>query len=148
MSVAFFVCRRSSTESLSQEIVVAAKVQAIVALGRANSRMTDFSDLLALSRLFEFEGRSLTQAIRAIFERRDTLLPTANPLGLSTAFAEDGDKPRQRSAFVGRELLLLRTVDFLRRDHRVAEFVCPPLQASAAAREEFGRHWPAGGPWT
>ncbi|CDX38151.1 hypothetical protein MPLDJ20_220072 [Mesorhizobium plurifarium] len=56
--------------------MVAQKLQAIVLLGQANSRMKDFYDLLALSRLFAFEGGSLIQAIRATFERRDTLLPT------------------------------------------------------------------------
>nr|WP_292234755.1 nucleotidyl transferase AbiEii/AbiGii toxin family protein [Mesorhizobium sp.] len=39
--------------------VVAEKLQAIVVLGQANSRMKDFYDLLALSRLFAFEGGSL-----------------------------------------------------------------------------------------
>ncbi len=78
-----------------RETVVAEKLQAVVALGRANSRMKDFYDLLALSRLFAFEGQSLTQAMRATFERRGTPLPTETPLGLSTAFAEDGDKARQ-----------------------------------------------------
>lgn len=39
--------------------MVAEKLQAIVVLGQANSRMKDFYDLLALSRLFAFEGGSL-----------------------------------------------------------------------------------------
>ncbi|WP_292452245.1 nucleotidyl transferase AbiEii/AbiGii toxin family protein [Mesorhizobium sp.] len=66
-----------------RETVVAEKLQAIVVLGQANSRMKDFYDLLALSRLFAFEGGSLVQAIRATFERRDTLLPTETPFSIS-----------------------------------------------------------------
>jgi len=95
-----------------KETVVAEKLQAIVALGQANSRMKDFYDLLALSRLFAFEGRSLVQAMRATFERRSTPLPAETPLGLSTTFAEESEKARQWSAFVGREPLLLWPTNF------------------------------------
>lgn len=127
--------------------MVAEKLQAIVALGQANSRMKDFYDLLALSRLFAFEGGSLAQAIRATFERRHTSLPTGTPVGLSTAFAEDSEKTRQWSAFVRREPLFLRPANFPAAISGIADFVLPPLRASAAG-EGFERCWPAGGPWT
>ncbi|MDX8507232.1 nucleotidyl transferase AbiEii/AbiGii toxin family protein [Mesorhizobium captivum] len=130
-----------------RETVVAEKLQAIVMLGQANSRTKDFYDLLALSRLFAFEGGSLVQAIRATFERRDTLLPTETPLGLSTAFAEDSEKARQWTAFVGREPLLLQPPNLPAAIVAIGEFVFPPLQA-AALGDGFERHWPAGGPWT
>nr|WP_281407691.1 nucleotidyl transferase AbiEii/AbiGii toxin family protein [Mesorhizobium sp. B2-4-6] len=119
----------------------------MVALGRANSRMKDFYDLLALSRLFEFDGKLLTQAIRATFERRNTPLPRETPLGLSAAFAEDNEKARQWSAFVGREPLLLRPSNFSAAIIGIAEFVLPPLHA-CAFDEGFERRWTAGGPWT
>jgi predicted nucleotidyltransferase component of viral defense system len=130
-----------------RETVVAEKLQAIVALGQANSRMKDLYDLLALSRLFAFEGGSLARAIRATFERRHTSLPTGAPAGLSAAFAEDSEKARQWSAFVGREPLLLQPPNFSAVIVGIAQFVLPPLRASAG-HEEFGRRWPAGGPWT
>jgi Nucleotidyl transferase AbiEii toxin, Type IV TA system len=130
-----------------RETVVAEKLQAIVALGHANSRMKDYYDLLALSPLFAFEGQSLTQAMRATFERRGTPPTTDTPVGLSTAFAEDSEKARQWSAFVGREPLLLQPPNFPAVIVGIAEFVLAPLRASAG-REEFGRRWPAGGPWT
>lgn len=53
----------SRLKAYPRETVVAEKLQAVVALGQANSRMKDFYDLLALSRLFSFEGGSLEQAI-------------------------------------------------------------------------------------
>ncbi len=129
-----------------RETVVAEKLQAIVALGQANSRMKDFYDLLALSQLFAFEGGSLAQAIQATFERRHTSLPTGTPVGLSAAFAEDSEKARQWSAFVGREPLLLPPSNFPVAISGIADFVLPPLRASAAG-EGFERCWPAGGPW-
>ena len=41
----------------TRETVVAEKLEAIVQLGLANSRMKDFYDLIILSRMFEFQGR-------------------------------------------------------------------------------------------
>jgi predicted nucleotidyltransferase component of viral defense system len=52
--------------------VVAEKLEAMVQLGIANSRMKDFYDIVVLSRMFEFDGQLLVQAIRATFERRKT----------------------------------------------------------------------------
>jgi predicted nucleotidyltransferase component of viral defense system len=41
-----------------KETVVAEKLEALVQLGLANTRMKDFYDLVALSNLFEFEGHA------------------------------------------------------------------------------------------
>lgn len=57
-------------KSYPPESVIAEKVQAMVTLGIANSRMKDFFDVFTLSHLFEFEGLRLVEAIRATFERR------------------------------------------------------------------------------
>jgi len=58
-----------------RETVVAEKLETLVQLGLANSRMKDFYDLVVLSRMFEFDGELLTRAIRATFERRSTPVP-------------------------------------------------------------------------
>ncbi|MGE0182778.1 MAG: nucleotidyl transferase AbiEii/AbiGii toxin family protein [Parvularculaceae bacterium] len=58
-----------------KETVIAEKLEAIAAFGRANSRMKDFHDLLALLRLFDIEGEALAAAIQATLNRRDTPLP-------------------------------------------------------------------------
>ncbi len=59
--------------------VVAEKLEAIAALGIANSRMKDFFDLWILSCHTEFDGDILRRAIRATFDRRKTALPPASP---------------------------------------------------------------------
>ena len=56
------------------ETVVAEKFEAITRLGRANSRMKDFRDLLTLAGRREFDGKILTKAVRATFARRKTEL--------------------------------------------------------------------------
>ena len=47
-----------------KETVVAEKLEALVKLGIANTRMKDFYDLEILSRRFAFEGKTLAQAIQ------------------------------------------------------------------------------------
>ncbi|MGI9506712.1 MAG: nucleotidyl transferase AbiEii/AbiGii toxin family protein [Geminicoccaceae bacterium] len=129
-----------------RETVVAEKLQAIVALGIANSRMKDFYDLLALSRLFEFQGELLTKAIRATFKRRRTSLPTETPVGLSDAFARNGEKAKQWAAFTGRETLLVPVSSLEEAIELISAFVSAPLEA-AASSERFEKVWVDGGPW-
>lgn len=52
--------------------VVAEKVEAIVSIGVANSRMKDFYDLWMIAQIFAFEGSVLSRAIERTFERRRT----------------------------------------------------------------------------
>lgn len=56
----------------ARETVIAEKFQAMVALGRANSRMKDFYDIWILSRSFAFDDDRLARAIAATFARRGT----------------------------------------------------------------------------
>jgi predicted nucleotidyltransferase component of viral defense system len=81
------------------ETVIAEKFQAMVALGRANSRMKDFYDVWILSKTFDFAGDRLARAIAATFARRQTAIPKEPPDALTTAFAEDPLKQRQWTAF-------------------------------------------------
>ena len=129
-----------------KETVVAEKLQAVVMLGRANSRMKDFYDLLALSRLFDFDGQTLTSAVRATFERRQTAIPKATPEGLDKDFAEDPDKQRQWVAFVRREPLLFAAPDLSETISEIASFALPVIKA-AASGTEFYLRWLDGGRW-
>jgi len=83
-----------------RETVIAEKFQAMVALGRANSRMKDFYDIWILSKSFDFDGDRLARAIAATFARRGTEIPVDLPDALTSAFAKDEQKQRQWNAFV------------------------------------------------
>jgi predicted nucleotidyltransferase component of viral defense system len=83
----------------SRETVIAEKFQAMIAFGRANSRMKDFYDVWVLAKSYEFNGDRLAQAIAATFDRRRTPLPDALPDALTAEFARDEAKRRQWSAF-------------------------------------------------
>lgn len=82
-----------------RETVIAEKFQAMVVLGRANSRMNDFHDIWVLSRAYEFSDDALARAIAATFARRKTPIPVERPYGLTRAFAEDSGKQQQWAAF-------------------------------------------------
>lgn len=130
-----------------RETVVAEKLQAMVMLGIANSRMKDFYDVWTLSRLFDFHGESLADAIAATFERRQTAIPDGAPFALTDEFATDSAKQTQWSAFVRKGRFddcpahLLQIVEPLR------QFLLPPLSA-LSAETPLVRNWSAGGPWS
>ena len=81
------------------ETVIAEKFHAMVALGRANSRMKDYYDVWMLMSAFEIEPERLRRAISATFARRNTVIPAVIPDGLSAVFAADPGKQRQWNAF-------------------------------------------------
>lgn len=84
----------------ARETVIAEKFQAMVALGRANSRMKDLYDIWVLSQTYDFEDDGLARAIAATFVRRDTKIPSKPPDALTSAFADDPAKVAQWNSFV------------------------------------------------
>lgn len=102
--------------------------------------------MLALARLFEFDGTTVRDALVATFERRGTPLPVEVPVGLSPEFAHDPQKARLWEAFIDREALLLEPGDLTAAIEDIAAFVMPPL-AAAQSGGAFAKRWKAGGPW-
>ena len=115
-----------------------------------------------MSRLFSFDGETLSQAIRTTFERRRTEIPSTIPLALTSEFATDPDKRSQWRGFLDRSGLgsdgtdggggeagsrhsrptheLERVIDDLKR------FLVSPL-AALAKGVSFANTWIAKGPW-
>jgi predicted nucleotidyltransferase component of viral defense system len=128
------------------ETVVAEKLEALVSLGVANSRMKDFFDLWAISQTFAFEGTVLARAIKATFERRTTALPAQTPFGLSEAFAADPAKQVQWLAFLRRTEIALAPEPLSELIPAISAFLTPVLRAAHSSESPPG-HWPSGGPW-
>lgn len=85
--------------------VMAEKLEAIVTIGMANSRMKDYFDLLIMSREAGVELQELAAAIAATFRRRGTTVPVQLPIGLSHEFATDTLKQKQWKAFLSKNEL-------------------------------------------
>lgn len=100
--------------------VVAEKLDAIISLGMANSRMKDYFDLWIILRDSQLDHSTLAQAVQATLHRRGTAKPTGIPLGLGEQFATDTQKNIQWNAFVKRNNLkaepLAATVNFLNNE--------------------------------
>jgi predicted nucleotidyltransferase component of viral defense system len=88
-----------------KETVIAEKLEAMVALGMANSRMKDFYDVWMMSRELQFDGRTLARAIEATFRRRRSELPHTAPTAFTEEFAGNPDKNTQWNAFLSRNRL-------------------------------------------
>jgi hypothetical protein len=117
-----------------------------VVLGMLNSRMKDFFDLWAISRMFPFKGPVLADALRATFTRRATSFPAETPIALTQAFADDAAKQTQWRAFLRRTAIALAPEPLPELLRSVAEFVTPPL-LTLGTEAPFELVWSPGGPW-
>ena len=130
-----------------REVSVAEKFEAMVTLGRRNSRMKDFHDVWALTQSFAFDGSEMQRAVAHCFERRGTPWTPELPDVLGAAFYDDdavqarwagyrsaGDfraPPPEALGIVG---------------ERIRSFL-GPVREALVADAWFDGCWPAGGPW-
>jgi predicted nucleotidyltransferase component of viral defense system len=126
------------------ETTVAEKLEAIVDLGLANSRMKDFFDLWSLLGNLDLDGATIAKAIGATFARRRTDIPIASPIGLTAEFANDRAKLVQWSAFV-RRLRLEDPPSLNAVVNRIAAFAQPVFSAGISATD--GSRWSARAGW-
>ena len=124
--------------------VVAEKLEAMVSLGIANSRMKDFYDLGWCAKHLSFDGGELVAAVLATFRCRGTALPEAVPVAMTTTFASDEAKLAQWSGFARKSLLAdpgaLEDVVA-----EVARFLLPVLDYARSAGNPGT--WAPSGPW-
>jgi predicted nucleotidyltransferase component of viral defense system len=117
----------------ARETVIAEKFQAMVAFGRANTRMKDFYDIWILSRSHEFTGDALARAIAATFARRNTEVPTELPDALTSDFAEDASKRQQWDTFVADLMAKPTPLHMVIKD--LADFLMQHVAAARHLRE-------------
>jgi predicted nucleotidyltransferase component of viral defense system len=129
-----------------RETVIAEKVEAMVSLGMANSRMKDFYDLFTLAQNFPFDGTVLVRAVQNTFERRATPLPDAAPIALTVEFSTDAAKTSQWRNFLKRVSSHTAGPDLATVIDHLSRFLLPVLTA-AKTRDEFQKSWVAGKSW-
>jgi predicted nucleotidyltransferase component of viral defense system len=129
-----------------KETAIAEKLEAMIALGMANSRMKDFYDVWMMSRELQFDGRTLARAIQATFRRRRSELPHTAPTAFTEEFAGNPDKGVQWNAFLSRNRLDAGGMGLMHVIQEIRLFLMPPMLA-AANGQEFEQVWPVGGPW-
>ncbi|WP_162537439.1 nucleotidyl transferase AbiEii/AbiGii toxin family protein [Granulicella sp. WH15] len=130
-----------------RETVVAEKFEALVKLGRANTRMKDFHDLRILASLFSFDSQALSEAIRRTFERRKTAVPIgALPTALTSEFYEDETKQKQWDAFISKNKLYIDPIPLREVIAAISSFVLPILPPPAP-QDLPDLQWEPSGPW-
>lgn len=132
-------------DGYSMESSVAEKFQAMAKLGQLNSRMKDFYDVWLLSRMFDFQGQVLMQAIGATFNQRKTALDSISVL-FQTSLRQDKSKQSQWGAFLKKLKLEDCPDDFTSILDHMEAFLIPPAKALMAGKH-FDLIWNAPGPW-
>ena len=126
--------------------MVAEKLEAMVRLGVANSRMKDFYDVFLLSELFDFDGRILWDAIRNTFARRSTSLPRGLPMAFTDEFRKDTQKETQWRAFLRKAKPENVSEELDAVISEIVSFLAPVLKA-ASEDKPFQSTWSKGGSW-
>jgi hypothetical protein len=130
-----------------KETVVAEKLEALVKLGIANTRMKDFYDLEILSRTFAFEGKTLAKAIQNTFQKRGTDLPMASlPVAFTSEFYDDVNMKRQWTAFCAKNRSYVEKAEFKAVMEAIRNFLALPLR-TVGEGNSFTTTWKPGGPW-
>lgn len=114
------------------ESVISEKFEAMVKLGLTNSRMKDFYDIYTFAKDIEFEGATLSEAIRQTFLRRQTQIPIEAPLALTKSFFENKDKLAQWKAFT-KKTKFLGDVDLQDICTQIERFIMPAAAKAATA---------------
>ncbi len=126
---------------------VAEKFEAMVQLGRRNSRMKDFHDLWALSEAFPFDGRSLREAVARCFDRRGTPWTRETPDALTPGFYANPDVGARWDAYLRKGRFRKPPPRAIGKvGGRIAEFL-GPVRESIIAGQAFALAWTPGGPW-
>jgi predicted nucleotidyltransferase component of viral defense system len=126
------------------ESSIAEKLQAMVALGNANSRMKDFYDVWICSKHLDFNADSLLKAIDATFKNRETPIPTEGIDAFTATFVEE--HRAQWNAFV-RKIGEKELVDALDRVVEDIQSFAGPALRSLASGETLKRQWKIGRGW-
>lgn len=113
------------------EAVIAEKIEAMVRLGALNSRLKDYFDLYVLATELTIDGASLSRQFAETFQRRGTLIPADEPVGLSREFASERERAARWGAFLHRSGATAGVPgDFREVVEKIRALVLTPLEAA------------------
>ena len=130
-----------------RETLVAEKLEAMVSLGAANSRVKDLWDIACLARLFAFDGETLRTAIEETLRRRRTSFKGERPVALLPGYYKDTMRAQrwhelQRQVRAGTD----GPAQLVDAGEELSRFL-GPICDSLIEESSFTQAWAPGGPW-
>jgi len=135
-----------SIRAYRRESVIAEKLEALVSIGEATSRLKDFFDIWRFSSVFAFDGQNMQRAVQSTFDRRHTPIPVGIPPALGGEFTRDADRVKQWDRLVTRFAAEETTPSLTDVCGKILRFATPIFSRIRDGRA-FAGSWPPGGPW-
>jgi predicted nucleotidyltransferase component of viral defense system len=121
----------------SLETTIAEKLDAILSLMEFSSRMKDYYDIYYLANKFNFDGTTLTEALRTTFENRGHIF-TVEQFEQVMAFESDDAMQKKWKAFVRK--IDTKTDDYGTVLGTIKTFLMRPFMAAIGSKE-FAEQW-------
>ena len=128
-----------TVNTYSLETTIAEKIDAILSLMEFSSRMKDYYDIYYLANKFDFDGATLTEALRKTFENRGHTF-TAEQFEQVMAFDSDETMQKKWNAFVRK--IAAKTDNYGTVLRMIKEFLTEPFTA-AILNDKFTKFWSA-----
>lgn len=128
-----------TVNTYSLETTVAEKIDAILSLMEFSSRMKDYYDIYYLANRFDFDGATLTEALKKTFENRGHKF-TIEQFDQVMTFGSDDAMQKKWKAFVRK--IETKTDDFSKVIGAIDFFLTEPIKA-AVENAPFTAHWNA-----
>lgn len=132
------------TGNTELETTIAEKLDAILDLMEFSSRMKDYYDIYYLANKFDFDGATLTKALKKTFENRGHSF-TVEQFEQVMAFAENDAMQKKWKAFTRK--IDIKTDDYSTVLKTIKSFLTKPYTATVRDKE-FNEKWSAySGTW-
>ena len=128
----------------SLETTIAEKIDAILSLMEFSSRMKDYYDIYYLANKFDFDGATLTKALKKTFENRGHIF-TVDQFDQVMAFHDDEAMQKKWKAFVRK--INTKTDDFRTVLNTIKYFLENPFKAAIGNIEYCGKWLACNGVW-
>ena len=128
-----------TVNTYSLETTIAEKIDAILSLMEFSSRMKDYYDIYYLANKFDFDGATLTEALRKTFENRGHIF-TSEQFEQVMAFDSDETMQKKWNAFVRK--IAAKTDNYGTVLRMIKEFLTEPFTA-AILNDKFTKVWSA-----
>lgn len=126
-----------TVNTYSLETTIAEKIDAILSLMEFSSRMKDYYDIYYLANKFDFDGATLTKALKKTFENRGHAF-TIEQFEQVLTFGNDDAMQKKWKAFCKK--IDTKTDDFNTVLKTIKEFLIEPFTA-AVENKEFEEKW-------